>query len=129
MDEGKAAPCELFRWATGGVKTLCDIAYDCGQCHILHRWATIMMSEGWSLSWECITCINAAMLEEKRRKRDRGGTGKLVWVPGYFQSARDPSLEMSHQDFDRDRPQFTHCMACGWTNFSFLQIILRRDSV
>lgn len=126
MDEGgKAAPCHLLLWVSGGSKSLCDIAYDCGQCPTLHQWVAALAREGWVGTWECTACVKEAALAEKHRKR-AGGVGTPLSIPGFFQSARDPSLDPEDPAYDRDRPAYVGCARCGWTNTSFLQLILRR---
>lgn len=143
------APCKLYFGAHGGQfnelgnirfedrddRLLCGRAYDCGHCTFLHHWLGEMQKQGFSPSWECITCI-------KFSKKFDDANGMQRILTGYYQAGRRRS-EDSLQD-DPDAPGLEGCLhvlesdnpetgqvagqVCGWET-SFLQLVLRRRDV
>jgi hypothetical protein len=102
------------------VRGLCDKAWDCGVCPILHRWVAAKTQEGWSVGWWCSDCIEAAIypLELQHGKE---GSKRYLSITGYYQSGR-PDYPPDHKNFDQDRPPIHGCTRCGKES-SFLQLI------
>lgn len=98
---------------------LCDRAYDCGECPLIHEWVGGQLAEGWSVGWECIDCLR----DTYHLERDNPDFERVV--PGFYQAGRSPDLVDGDDDYDPDHPQLDGCTSCG-RGSSLLQLILRR---
>jgi hypothetical protein len=66
----KVAFCRLLHAANGGrftetglpileegIRGTCDEPYDCAACQHMQEWLRSLSSQGYSLTWECQTCL------------------------------------------------------------------------
>lgn len=90
---------------------LCDRAYDCGVCPLLHEWVAGEMTQGWSVDWDCWVCL-------KHNTAGKDGPEVEKRCTGFYQSGRPA-------DEDDDHPPLTGCTSCGQPR-SILQLVLRR---
>lgn len=91
---------------------LCDKAFDCGTCPLLHEWVAHEASQGWTASWECNGCVSHKEPSVHRR------------FAGFYQSGRGGYPEDDYRH-DPDNPPLDGCMACGCAS-SLLQLVLRK---
>lgn len=109
------------------VRSLCDRAFDCGQCSYLHQEIARDVYKHLFKSWECAKCIK----ETKHRQVFDATTRQWNWVgipgerflPGFFQAGRK-KVPPDHPDYDPDQPALEGCQRCGHES-SFLQLVLR----
>lgn len=113
---------------------MCDRAFDCGTCTLLHKWLNEKIQQGYRATWECHYCLR------KTKKSDGADDIERV-ITGYYQAGRKGDLSTDDKDYDPDRPGLQGCThilesddpdvgrrqgeMCLWES-SFLQLVLRR---
>jgi hypothetical protein len=100
---------------------LCDTAFDCGVCPLMHEWVAAEHAQGWSVDWECWVCV-------KLNTHGKDGPGVDRRFPGFYQSGRPSGDDGSPDDRDDDCPPLTGCTSCGQPR-SILQLVLRRPKM
>ncbi len=125
---------ELIRAGNPDAIIMCDRAFDCGSCQLLHRWLEIKLQEGYSATWECQYC-----LKKTQKSDERDGVERII--TGYYQTGRRTDIDPTDKDYDPDIPGLAGCThifefddpetgkrsgeMCLWES-SFLQLVLRR---
>ena len=98
---------------------LCDKAFDCGTCPLLHQWVAGEQASGWVVGWECWICLKDSWAYE------RGDPKVERNIAGFYQAGRPPDLIPDDEDYDPDNPPLRGCTSCG-KGRSILQLVLRR---